>query len=454
MAEKNASPSKKIKNRSRLNIWIVFCVIILIYLIIRFCTYFFGNTSSLYEVVNGSAEGRFNSQYTALALRSEQVITSADTGYINFFVGDATPVHVDEQAYVIDESGELSSRLEEASRNQTVLNENDLRQIKNTIYDFDTSYSPDNYYDTYYFKYKMQSQILDLINSNVFDTLNTGMSSSTAGSYTIARSEVSGIMQHSIDGFEDYTLDDVEAAMFRRANYNKQIIKSNDLVDKDEPIYKVVTSETWNLVIQLNDNDDYEDLSYVTIVFLNDGVQTEAAFETFTKAGSKYGVITLNKYMIRYISDRYVQIQIVSDIVSGLKIPKSAVGERPFYIIPEEFLTQGGDSSATGFLKQSADGATVQFTATDIYKTQDDYCYVDISSFEQGDILIHPETNVQYKVTARENLQGAYLDSAGNYIFRVVDILGEDNGYYIISSNTPFGLRVYDQILKKAADDQ
>lgn len=456
MADTTASHPEKNK-RSRLNIWIIIVAIILIYLIVRFCTYFFGNDSSLYEVMNGSAEGRFNSQYTALALRTEEVVTSVDTGYINFFVGDAIPVHVDEQTYVIDESGELSARLEEASRNQTVLNENDLRQIKSTIYDFDTSYSPDNYYDTYYFKYKMQSQILDLINSNVFDSLNNGMSSAAAGSYSIARSEVSGIMQHSIDGFEGYSLDDVEAAMFRRANYNKQIIKSNDLVDKDEPIYKVVTSETWNLVIQLNDEDDYEDLSYVTIAFLNDGVQAEAAFDTFTKAGSKYGVITLNKYMIRYISDRYVQIQILSDSVSGLKIPKSAVADKPFYIIPTEFMTQGGDSSANGFLKQ-VDGAngsmSVQFVPTDIYKTTDEYCYVDMSAFDQGDVLVHPETNVQYKVTARENLQGAYLDSAGNNIFRVVDIIGEDNGYYIVSTNTPFGLRVYDQILKKAPDDQ
>ena len=253
------TPAPEKKNRSRLNIWIIICTLILIYLIIRFCTYFFGNSTGLYEVVPADTLGQTSSQYTALALRNETVVNSADTGYINFFVGDATPIYVGEQTYVIDESGELSSRLEEASRNQTVLNENDLNQIKDTIYDFDTSFNPDNYYDTYYFKYKMQSQILDLINSNVFENLNVGVSSSSAGSYTIARSEIAGVMQHNIDGFEGYTIDDIEAAMFRRANYSKQIIKSNDLVEKDSPVYKVVTSEEWYLVLQLDENDNYDD---------------------------------------------------------------------------------------------------------------------------------------------------------------------------------------------------
>ena len=452
---KTSARSKNRKTRISINVWIIIGVVIIIYLLVRFCTYFFGNTTSLYEVVAGSSEGRFNTQYTALVLRDETVINSVKTGYINFFIGDATPINVGAQTYVIDESGELSARLEEASRNQTILNENELRQIKDTIYDFDTTYNPDNYYDTYYFKYKLQSQVLDLINSNVFENINSDVSSSSSGTYTIAKSEISGIMQHSIDGFEEYTLDDIEAALFRRTNYTKEIIKSNDLVDQGSPIYKVVTSEDWQLVIQLNSDDDYDDLDYVTIEFLSDGLITDAEFSTFTKAGAKYGVISLDKYMIRYISDRYVPIQIVSDTISGLKIPKSSVGEEQFYIIPVEFLTQGGNSTGTGFNRQiiKSDGTTsVEYIDCKIAKLTDEYAYVSVNDLEAGDVLIQTETNTQYKVTAKENLQGAYISAGGNYSFTIVDILGEENGYYIVSENTTGGLRIYDQILKDASE--
>ena len=127
---KTSARSKNRKTRISINVWIIIGVVIIIYLLVRFCTYFFGNTTSLYEVVAGSSEGRFNTQYTALVLRDETVIDSVKTGYINFFIGDATPINVGAQTYVIDESGELSARLEEASRNQTILNENELRQIR------------------------------------------------------------------------------------------------------------------------------------------------------------------------------------------------------------------------------------------------------------------------------------------------------------------------------------
>ncbi len=458
MSEEKTRTSTRSKNgRSRLNVnvWIIIGVIILIYLIVRFCTYFLSDTTSLYEVVSGSTEGRFNTQYTALVLREETVVNAAKTGYVNFFIGDATPVSVGAQTYVIDESGELSARLEEASRNQTILDENELRQIKNTIYDFDTSYDPNSYYDTYYFKYRLESQVLDLINSNVFGNLNSGVSGTSEGTYTIGTSEISGIMQHSVDGFEGLTEDDIEAAMFRRANYSKKIIKSNDLIEEGAPVCKVVTSENWKLIIQLSSEDAYEDLDYVTIEFLSDGIMIDAPFETFTKAGARYGMISLDKYMIRYISDRYVSIQIVSDTVSGLKIPKSAVGEEQFYIIPVEFMTQGGNSTGNGFIKQviNSDGTTsVDFTDCQIFKLTDEYAYVSVNDFESGDILIQPDTNIQYKITAKENLQGAYISAGGNYSFTIVDILGEENGFYIVSEYTSGGLRIYDQILKDASE--
>ena len=445
---KTVEKSEQSEKKSKLNIWIFVCLIVLIYFLVHICASFFNNTTSLYEVVEGSSKGRFNTQYTALVLREEKVVTASKSGYINFFVSDAAPISVNTESCVIDESGELSERLEEASQNQTVLNENELDQLKSTIHDFDTTYNCDSYYETYSFKYKIQSQLLDLINSNVFD----GLTGYSAGSYVVDKSPVSGIMMHSVDGFEDYDLDSLEAAMFRRENYNKTIVKSNDFVDSGSPIYKVVTSEDWNLVIQLDSNDNYDDLDYITIEFTGDGIVCEAPFETFTKAGAKYGVISLSKYMIRYVSERYIQIQIVSDSVSGLKIPKTALGQEAFYIIPAEFLTQGGDSNGYGFLKRTTSGGktSVEYIECQIVKTTDEYAYVSTDMFESGDVLVQPDTNVQYKITAKENLDGVYLTNGGGYSFVTVDILGEDNGYYIISESSN-GICVYDQILEDAS---
>ncbi len=449
MSEELKKTDNKTEEKKGLNILVIVVPVIFIYLVISFCTYFFNNTTRLYEVTEGSGGGRFNSQYNALIIRSESVVNAEKDGYVNFLTGDSTPVNVGAQTCVIDSSGTFNSMLEEAAINHNALTESDMAVVKSSIYDFDTSFDPDNFYDAYNFKYRIDSQITDLINSNLF---SDNLSVFSAGSgYSVVKSEIAGIMLHNVDGFEKVNTDNVEASMFRKANYNKCIIKNNEHVESGSPIYKIVTDDDWQLVIQLSDTDDYSDVEYVTVEFLKDGIITDAYFDTFTRAGVKYGVITLNKYMIRYISDRYEQIQILSDSVQGLKIPKTAVGEKQFYSIPVDFLTQGGDSSVFGFMAIKDD--SVEFINPLIYKQNDEFCYVSTEDIEEGTLLLKTGSNTQFKVSARENLDGAYLSGGGGFSFRIIDILGEQNSYYIVASNTPNGLKVYDQIRMNAPDD-
>ena len=432
------------QKKSNLTVWIAVCICILIYLVIRFINYADDGENKLYEVTASWADSYSNMQYTALALREETVVSSNSSGYVNFFAADATPVSVGSKTYVIDKNGELSSRLAETGTNQALLNENELDDIKDIIFENDIVYDRDSYYETYSFKNQVESQILDMINSNVFDAFE---GSDDTDSYDIYSSDISGIILHNVDGFEQYSADSISASLFRRENYNKTIIKSNDQIKSGDPVYKIVTSEEWNLVIQLDDISKFEDCTYVTIRFLKDGITTEGSFETKTAAGVNYGIITLDKYMIRYLSDRYLQIQIDGDQVSGLKIPQTAVCEKYFYLIPVEFATSGGNSTGIGFLKKSDDIS--EYVDCEILKETESYYYVDTSVFDDGDILIRPETNDEYKIGAKDVLQGVYLLSGNDYVFVPIDIISESNGYYIISSD---GIQIYDRILEDASE--
>lgn len=48
--------------------------------------------------------------------------------------------------------------------------------------------------------------------------------------------------------------------------------------------------------------------------------------------------------------DRYLDIELILEDESGLKIPKSSVTKKDFYLVPENYLTQGGNSKETGVL--------------------------------------------------------------------------------------------------------
>lgn len=39
--------------------------------------------------------------------------------------------------------------------------------------------------------------------------------------------------------------------------------------------------------------------------------------------------------------DRYLDIELILEDESGLKIPKSSVTKKDFYLVPENYLTQG-----------------------------------------------------------------------------------------------------------------
>ena len=440
---------KKHKNNGlKIFFGILICIFVLAYMGYQVASYFFSGSISLYQVTSGSSESSYESQYTALILRQETVITSEKSGYINFFVGDSTPVSAGEDTYLIDKSGTLYEELSQAASSVAVFNEEELLEIKNTICDFDTTFSEDTYSDVYNFKYKLESQLLDLIYSSAFESLGADLSS-----YDVISSEISGIMIHSTDGFEDVDADDMQASYFRQTNYERDMVTSNEYVEAGDAVYKVVTSEEWQLVIQIDDADAFEDISSLEVEFLKDGITATCDFYMYTSAGFTYGVLTLDKYMYRYVSDRYIQISLTdSSVKEGYMIPASSVSSQQFYIVPSQYLTTGGNSSSYGFLIQSedTDGSTsVQFVVPDIVKTTDEYVYVSSDFLDEGDVIVQTDTNETYTVRAKENLEGVYVSENGSYSFECVEITGSNGDYYIVDPDSS-SISLYDNIVYDA----
>ena len=447
MDYRNAKTTLRYKKKKTLNIWILVSVLVFIYLVVYLFFYFFNTKVSFTEVTDGVTSGKFETQYTALVMRDETEVDVVDSGYINFFVGDGSQIYVGENTYLLDKKGDISSRLEDASKSYAILNGNDLSKIKDSIYDFDTAFNTEHYYDAYSFKYKLESQVLDLINSSVFnDTLNELDNNSS--DYSIVQSTKSGIVMHNVDGFENLTYKDVESNFFKRANYKKTLIKSNDYLEKGDPVYKVITDDEWNLIFQIMDPHDFEGVKSLDIEFLKDNIKTTCDFTTYVKSGNTYGVLTLNKYMIRYISDRYLQIRLYENYHEGLKVPKTAVEEKQFYAIPYEYMTQGGNSNSYGFLLQ--DGTKAEFITPVIMMSDDENVYVSVDDglLHDNDVLIKNNSTDTYKVMKKENRQGVYAIENGYAHFKLVDILGENNNYYIISDKTRNGVQLFDQVIE------
>ena len=463
MARRNGRVVKYKKKRN-INVGIVIFAIIFIYMVSYIIMYISRDKITIYEVVYGKNAESSNKTYTALLLRDETVYTSPNSGYLNLFVREGEKTSVGKTVFSIDESGRIKDLLATAADSENTLSKEDLNNIKNKIVSYSTSFDNVNFSSVYDFKGDIEASVMELINlntiANIDDILGGNASSNV---FKIVEADKSGIVSYIIDGYEDKTVENISYSLFDKASYSKISHKSSELIEQGTKIYKVVNSETWNLVFELSEEDveKYAGKDSITIKFMQDGLTTEGEFTIKTIDGKSYGVVTLEQYMVKYLSDRFADIQIIDEkIVEGLKIPKTAVVEMEFFLVPIEYATAGGNSKDTGFLLEVYDengNITTKFVTPEIYHVTDTDYYVSKEIFEAGNILLKPDSTDTYVISSVASLKGVYNINNGYCIFREINIKGETSEYYIVESGTTYGLLVYDHIVmdsSKVSEDQ
>ena len=168
--------------------------------------------------------------------------------------------------------------------------------------------------------------------------------------------------------------------------------------------------------------------------------------------GKTYGKLDFSKYMVQFVSDRYLDFEIITSAAEGLKIPISSVINKNFYLVPVGFLTTGGDSMENGFYKEvySESGTSIVFVPATIYYSTDEYCYIDIGEDEEiqaGDYLVKPSSSDRYQVGPSASLQGVYNINRGYTVFKQIEILAQSDEFYTVKKGTSYGLNVYDHIV-------
>ena len=241
-------------------------------------------------------------------------------------------------------------------------------------------------------------------------------------------------------------------------NYKKNIIKSGQLVEIGAPAYKLITSGDWSIVFSMTDEERalYQDRNALTVKFAGKDLETSGRFSVITGAdGGLYGQLDFDRYMEQFVSDRFVDFEIITEEVTGLKIPRTAVTDVNFFTIPKEFLVLSDTGSARGFYKETytEDGPSILLVSCDIYNSDDEFYYVDCgvnSELKAGDYLVKENSEDRYQVGQMTSMQGVYNINRGYTAFRRIEVLNSNDEYYTIKKGTSYGLSVYDHIVLNA----
>lgn len=443
------------RKKWNINIGVIIFGVIFVYLVVTVLMYATAKHVSSYEVREGSILK--DTSYTGLVLREETVIGAEADGYINYFAPEGSKGGRKTNVYSISsEKLDFSGQENTEESEDSGLTSEERDSIIQKAQSFSENFQNNKYEDTYTFKDSIENILSSSTAQSRQAQLSAMIESGQEGLTTYAASD-DGIIVYSVDGYEDLAMDQVTADMISRADYQKTELFNNTKVKSGDPAYKLVTNEEWTLVIQLDEEMTKElaDTTSVKVRFTKDDQTTWAGFQIYNTEDADLGFLTFDHSMVRYVGERFLDIELILEDETGLKIPKSSVTEKEFYIIPEDYITLGGNSSQSGVLVQS-DGEDASFHAVDVYyrDSETGMVYLNMDELKKGDVLIKPDSADTYTISEKASLQGVYNINKGYAEFKPVEILCESEEYYIVESGNDYGLTNYDHIALDGSEIQ
>ncbi|KAI4444251.1 hypothetical protein C824_000680 [Schaedlerella arabinosiphila] len=446
---KNFAKISQYKTRQEMNIGILIFTLILIYLIVTIFTYATSKRISTYEVRRGSIV-RDNS-YNGLILRQEVTAAAESKGYISFFRNENSKVKKGSNIYAIS-----PMRLDtEVSTETEAFTPGDEVQKKLTLktQNFNENFSPQKFSSVYTLKKEMTEILSDASNQSKMMQLDT-LIAQNGGNIHVSQSASDGILVRTIDGYENVSEGALKVEDFDRTSYSAVRLEDQAEVQAGEIVYKLVTGEEWTVYIQLDKGtaEELADTTYIKTRIDKDNETVWADFSILQIDGSYYGKLVFDNSMIRYAEDRFLNIELILEQESGLKIPKSAVIEKEFYVVPAEYLASNKSGTAQGVMieKKNDEDGTVEsvFQAADIYyMTEDGDFYLNPDDFPHHTSLLKPGSSETFLLREKKKLPGVYNVNQGYAVFRRVLILCENADYYIVEEGTSYSLSNYDHIV-------
>lgn len=432
---------------SKNNILIGFSLIFLVYVLYIIFTYAGKSKVFAYQVKEGELAEK--NIYTGLIIRDETIYKCEGNGYINYFAREGEHVGVGNLIYTIDESGAIEDIVNSSQGENSLTNE-DLNELRTEASNFRGSFSNANFYKVYDFKYSIKGLVSKLGNMNLLDKLTSN--NAMGNIVKMCTAQKAGYVVYNTDGLESVSVNGITSDMFNKANYEKTVFSSNDLVSDTTAAYKLINDEEWQVAINIT-KDKYKSLEgtdYVKVRFLEDQKELNGKVDLIQNGDEYFALLTFNTNVLTYATKRYVDIELLGTARKGLKIPVTSIVHKQFFIIPKEYAIEKGEENTYYFLKKSfKDDGTIsaELTEVEVYSETEDSYYVDDTVLKIGDYLLKQDSTSEFPVSTKGELVGVYNINKGYADFRQISILYQNDEYAIVNSNTAYGLNVYDYIV-------
>ena len=443
--------AKKRKRRIRWNIGMIVFLVIFIYVMINIVSFFIKKKLTVYRVTKDEMTTTFS--FTGIALRDEKLLKASQNGYITYYVEEGKRVRKSGTLYILDKDGKVQETFADQAEALRGKGETlDDEEIQKKVTEFQSIYSDGSFSDVYDLKYDLKNTILNLNEDSMKEVIDAVSKKLGEDAFHTETSPASGAPAFYSDSFDGKTADDITDADFDQENYRAVRYNSSDQVKKGNVVCRVTNSENWTVVVPLEKSqyDFLQDKDSVTVKFQSDQEKTTADLKVKKKGNSYFGYLSLDDYVVRYLDERYLDIDITLDSHEGLKIPNSAVVKKKFYQVPAEYISKGNDGKEEGFSVRTTDDkgeVKVEQKNFTIYKKIKKYCYLDPEEVGEDVVLQSMDSDDTYLVEKTKTLEGVYCTNQGYADFRLIEKTAQKDDYCIVEENTDHGISLYDFIV-------
>ena len=253
-----------------LNIGTIVFGLLFIYILISILLYVTATHVRSFQVTAGPLAR--NAEYTGIAVYTEHVVSADASGYVDYYAGDHAKVKRGGVVYGI-------SPVKNEASLTPVSDAATLKAIREDCEQFSQVFAPQNFHDIYSLKYMTEGEIL---NTRLAERHADGISSTSLsyGDATISVASHDGIVCYSTDGCENLDYKSISPSAFDEKNYSMTALKTDRRVAAGDPLYRLIESEDWSLLIPLTAKQivKMNNLSNVRVKFLKDGVTQNADF--------------------------------------------------------------------------------------------------------------------------------------------------------------------------------
>ncbi len=440
--------------QSKFNIAVIILMTVFIYMLV--CVYSFLSKEQIvgYEVREGSLME--DNRYKAVILRDEQVITGEKNGYVSYFVSEGERIGTGNLVYTLDETGTVLEYTENLDSGENALSNTEQLNFKHSLDEFVQHFDKKDMHSLYQMETTVRNQTQKLANQKLLDSLKNVSSLSGLVKYHYASD--AGNVAYWVDGLETLTPFEVSNSLFEDEEYSVDYLTGNRLIGAGEPVYKLYNNEHWSIAFPVSDRslaERYLEEEVLMVRFLKNDISFWGNVSlAANEQGESVVVLSFQSGSINFAQDRFLEIEISMEDEKGLKIPVSAIAQKEFFLVPEEFVLYVEEEDAYYIYVETymEDGTrTIKNTEITPYSLKDGKYYLDDITLISGARILKADSQDSFVVSEKAALTGVYNMNKGYADFKQITVKKQNASYAIVESDTKYGLNVYDYIVLNAS---